>query len=603
MKSINQILFLLISISYGSLSLSAQCSDIYFYRMSGFLQSDNPLLLIQDGKQLATVKVGDRYKATVCSSGEYQFVVKTNWDALVQNTETIQIDYGKEYYLKISLATGVEIPKISLKKLKDGKKDMGKGGKFKGEQRAIKVKENPITITSSENGGGETDKSIKASAQNFQQIHTAQNFKFEIVNISKAGDMLKFDYKITNLANDDRFLGTHGNGIYFYDDVGNFYTANEVCIMNNCYNNYRSLKDLTDYTRRGQVYIHGSHIMPVIPYGIPVNASIVIRNIKNDASKFVRGEMLFRAADRDKPRENYIDFKIPYFDIVFPKVVDSNNPNKRNIGTQSIELIQISKEVNTTFIQLKASNNNSDPFDLKIQSGVAYDDLGNQYDINAVSFISKNNRKEVTRYSRELNKEISGGSEIDFYVIIDNIDPKAKELRRLKIQFAEFELSWENLLLSKNEKNSTPVRTTGVSSSETFSNSSYIQYTDFKKKVRNKEKLIGVKVILENIYFATGSDRLLESSHPHLDELANLMNHNQNLKVEISGHTDDVGDDISNLVLSQKRADAIKYHLIGKSIHPTRIISIGKGEQEFMVSNVTEASRRKNRRVEVKVVE
>ena len=81
------------------------------------------------------------------------------------------------------------------------------------------------------------------------------------------------------------------------------------------------------------------------------------------------------------------------------------------------------------------------------------------------------------------------------------------------------------------------------------------------------------------------------------------MQTNNSLNVEVSGHTDNVGDNVQNMVLSQKRADAIKYYLMGKSIAPIRISSVGKGDNAPIQNNLTETQRKENRRVEIEVVE
>ncbi len=131
----------------------------------------------------------------------------------------------------------------------------------------------------------------------------------------------------------------------------------------------------------------------------------------------------------------------------------------------------------------------------------------------------------------------------------------------------------------------------------------YIQYTEFEEKIRKNQNVIGTKVILKKIYFSSGSDVILKESFAQLNQLGELLKLNSRLKVEVSGHTDNVGDDLSNMLLSQKRADAIKYYLIKKSIQPNKIISIGKGEKEPIRENTTGVGRQENRRVEIMVVE
>ncbi|MDZ7624240.1 MAG: OmpA family protein [Ignavibacteriaceae bacterium] len=78
------------------------------------------------------------------------------------------------------------------------------------------------------------------------------------------------------------------------------------------------------------------------------------------------------------------------------------------------------------------------------------------------------------------------------------------------------------------------------------------------------------------------------------------MEKSGNIIVEISGHTDDVGSVTTNRVLSQKRADSVRFWLINKGIAPDRIISKGYGEDFPRVPNDSEENRRTNRRIEFK---
>ena len=133
--------------------------------------------------------------------------------------------------------------------------------------------------------------------------------------------------------------------------------------------------------------------------------------------------------------------------------------------------------------------------------------------------------------------------------------------------------------------------------------SGYISYGDFEKNVRLGISASGMKTILENLYFNTNSDQLLPSSQTQLTGLSQILKENGNVRLEISGHTDNVGDDIENLLLSQKRADAVRYFLIKEKISPDRLTSIGKGENEPVADNNSTDGRQMNRRVEIKIVE
>jgi outer membrane protein OmpA-like peptidoglycan-associated protein len=108
---------------------------------------------------------------------------------------------------------------------------------------------------------------------------------------------------------------------------------------------------------------------------------------------------------------------------------------------------------------------------------------------------------------------------------------------------------------------------------------------------------------LDNVYFDTNKSELKASSTPALQKLYESFFQNPNLKAEIAGHTDHVGDDEANMRLSQERADAVRNYLIEKGISGERILAKGYGETAPIAPNTTEAGRAKNRRTEVKVIE
>jgi OOP family OmpA-OmpF porin len=120
------------------------------------------------------------------------------------------------------------------------------------------------------------------------------------------------------------------------------------------------------------------------------------------------------------------------------------------------------------------------------------------------------------------------------------------------------------------------------------------------KKFFNKETKV-LKDAYDNLQFETGKAIILDNSKPYLDELANVLKET-NWTLNLIGHTDNVGSDADNLILSKKRAEAVKIYLISKSIADVRINAIGKGESEPLVSNETVQGREKNRRVEFIIV-
>ncbi|NBA78740.1 OmpA family protein [Emticicia sp. ODNR4P] len=108
------------------------------------------------------------------------------------------------------------------------------------------------------------------------------------------------------------------------------------------------------------------------------------------------------------------------------------------------------------------------------------------------------------------------------------------------------------------------------------------------------------KEILNNIFFATNQWDLQPQSTTELDKLVVLLKSNPTLSVEISGHTDDVGKDADNLILSQKRAKEVMNYLVNKGIPSNKIKAEGYGETKPFVPNTSDENRKLNRRIEVK---
>jgi OOP family OmpA-OmpF porin len=108
-------------------------------------------------------------------------------------------------------------------------------------------------------------------------------------------------------------------------------------------------------------------------------------------------------------------------------------------------------------------------------------------------------------------------------------------------------------------------------------------------------------ITLDNVFFDSGKATLRSESYTELDELYDYMKHKKNLKVEIAGHTDDIGDDAFNLKLSQQRAETVKNYLVKKGISANRIVAKGYGETQPVADNTTEEGRQKNRRTEVRL--
>ena len=104
--------------------------------------------------------------------------------------------------------------------------------------------------------------------------------------------------------------------------------------------------------------------------------------------------------------------------------------------------------------------------------------------------------------------------------------------------------------------------------------------------------------ILNNVFFESGSANLSPNSQIELQALADLLNENPTMNIQINGHTDNVGNETDNLKLSQNRAQAVVDYLIKKGIATNRLKSAGFGETRPIDTNDTPVGRRKNRRTE-----
>ncbi|MCP4522367.1 MAG: OmpA family protein [Cytophagales bacterium] len=127
----------------------------------------------------------------------------------------------------------------------------------------------------------------------------------------------------------------------------------------------------------------------------------------------------------------------------------------------------------------------------------------------------------------------------------------------------------------------------------------------FEKQVKeitlvNAKK--GAKVVLNNIFFASGSFELSQTSYAELQRLAKLLKKYPQLKVEIGGHTDNVGDANVNVSLSQKRANAVVEYLLKNGVAKTRLVAKGYGSSRPVAPNTTEKGRQENRRIEFKIL-
>jgi outer membrane protein OmpA-like peptidoglycan-associated protein len=109
----------------------------------------------------------------------------------------------------------------------------------------------------------------------------------------------------------------------------------------------------------------------------------------------------------------------------------------------------------------------------------------------------------------------------------------------------------------------------------------------------------GLVVVLGDVLFETGKAELRASTTDDLNKLAQFLTNYSDRTVLIEGHTDDVGSEQSNFLLSRNRADAVNDFLVSKGIQSSRLTAMGKGESTPVADNLTAGGRQQNRRVEV----
>jgi outer membrane protein OmpA-like peptidoglycan-associated protein/tetratricopeptide (TPR) repeat protein len=111
----------------------------------------------------------------------------------------------------------------------------------------------------------------------------------------------------------------------------------------------------------------------------------------------------------------------------------------------------------------------------------------------------------------------------------------------------------------------------------------------------------GKPIVLNNIFFETGSALLLSTSNVELERLSELLRETPTLRIQINGHTDNVGNDADNQKLSEARAKAVYDTLMSKGITAERLRFKGFGESKPVQSNDTQEGRTLNRRTEFEV--
>ena len=115
-----------------------------------------------------------------------------------------------------------------------------------------------------------------------------------------------------------------------------------------------------------------------------------------------------------------------------------------------------------------------------------------------------------------------------------------------------------------------------------------------------KADIVKITYIGSKLFFENNSDKLKVASLSQLDALTEILNRYPGASLTIEGHTDSVGADDFNMILSQKRSDSVRQYLLEKGIEASRLKAVGFGESKPVATNNTSIGKAKNRRVELK---
>ena len=128
------------------------------------------------------------------------------------------------------------------------------------------------------------------------------------------------------------------------------------------------------------------------------------------------------------------------------------------------------------------------------------------------------------------------------------------------------------------------------------------EYMEIEKDLRLAPIEVGAVFTLNNIFFEFAKATLMPESFPELNRAVKFLFSNQTIEIEIGGHTDNVGSDITNQNLSEARAQAVADYLQKSGIAAARMTVVGYGETRPVAFNTDDEGRQMNRRVEFKIM-
>lgn len=608
----NVLKVLLSSILLGAFLLtshtsSAQCSDVYIYMPIPFLESEGSLDLYVGTTKVGALSEGTRLKASVCGGGSYDLEV-VNAETNTSGKEELILGDAAEYYVKASFAPGLTVPLLKQVDVSKGRKDIRSNNKFRsgiqtlslgsagtasqgnGSSRGTTVENEGGSRRSQQSGGGGVPTS------SIGQVFSQDGFEIEIVDISKAGSTLRFDMKVTNRTGVPKYFTLQGNNFSFYDEHGNYRSAGQVCTGADCRSETQLLAMDDATLQQKAITHHNNWLQTTLPTDIPIKLSFSIPNINNIANFWEKGQLIFGyKMPNDRSGYKTIYVPIPRFEL--PTDAVPNRPMARRYAQHIIELTSLQKSGENLIATLSIQNGSTSPLTLSSGGAIAYTPDGVELRAEGM-YAGGVASGGYNRYQRDLGPFAAGGSGvITAEIKLNGQNPSS--LAGLTVTLNGISLNWRDVAIGGSLGSKAGQTPTGGGSNTSRSPSEYVPYNTFITRTSADISLAGKKVVLDKIYFATANANLLPNSHAQLDEISRVLKADPNMKIEIAGHTDDVGDVNANIILSQRRADEVRYYLLGKGVGPAKISAMGYGETEPRVDNTSDANRQENRRVEL----
>lgn len=138
--------------------------------------------------------------------------------------------------------------------------------------------------------------------------------------------------------------------------------------------------------------------------------------------------------------------------------------------------------------------------------------------------------------------------------------------------------------------------------SENFDLPEADEYHEIRKDICLAKIEVGKKIVLNNVFFDSREATLRPESIDELNKVYQFMIDNPSLRIEFSGHTDNIGSDAYNQDLSDRRATSVVNYLIEKGVESSRMTHVGYGEKQPIDTNETPEGRQNNRRTELKII-